>query len=398
MTDKSQDLSRWVEKRLPIVSSFRREYVDFAMPKNLNYLWNFGAFATVSLGMLLLSGIFLALNYTPTVSDAFSSIETIDRQVASGWLVRSIHMGGVSMLFAALYVHVARGLYYGSYKAPRELIWLTGLGLLLMVMITAFAGYILPWGQMSYWGATVVVNALNTVPLIGKALTSWLMGGEGLGNVALHRIYVLHFLTAFSIIGVVALHIATLHVAGSNNPTGIDPEYSDETVPFHPYYTSKDGLGLCLFLIVYAVVVFFAPDFLTLAENYVQANPLVTPQDITPEWYFAPFYAILRAVPSKLGGLILATGSIGVLFAVPWLDKSPVRSARYRPLLRPALLLLFFSFVALGFAGMHPPAGGWLWLSRVAVCYWYLYFLVLLPFQSRRETSPSPTVQHEGSE
>ncbi|MFT9298394.1 MAG: cytochrome b N-terminal domain-containing protein, partial [Gluconobacter sp.] len=222
MTDKSKEFSKWVEVRLPVISSFRREYVDFAMPKNLNYLWNFGAFATVALGMLLLSGIFLALNYTPTVSDAFSSIETMDRQVASGWLVRSIHMGGVSMLFAALYVHVARGLYYGSYKAPRELIWLTGLGLLLMVMITAFAGYILPWGQMSYWGATVVVNALNTVPWIGKALPSWLMGGEGLGNVALHRIYVLHFLTAFSIIGVVALHIATLHVAGSNNPTGID--------------------------------------------------------------------------------------------------------------------------------------------------------------------------------
>ncbi|MBS1031146.1 cytochrome b N-terminal domain-containing protein [Gluconobacter cerinus] len=398
MTDKSQDLSRWVEKRLPIVSSFRREYVDFAMPKNLNYLWNFGAFATVSLGMLLLSGIFLALNYTPTVSDAFSSIETMDRQVASGWLVRSIHMGGVSMLFAALYVHVARGLYYGSYKAPRELIWLTGLGLLLMVMITAFAGYILPWGQMSYWGATVVVNALNTVPLIGKALTSWLMGGEGLGNVALHRIYVLHFLTAFSIIGVVALHIATLHVTGSNNPTGIDPESSDETVPFHPYYTSKDGLGLCFFLIVYAVVVFFAPDFLTLAENYVQANPLVTPQDITPEWYFAPFYAILRVVPSKLGGLILATGSIGVLFAVPWLDKSPVRSAQSRPLLRPALLILFFSFMALGFAGMHPPAGGWLWLSRLAVFYWYLYFLILLPLQSRGETASSLGFAKEGRE
>ncbi|GLQ61831.1 cytochrome b [Gluconobacter cerinus] len=398
MTDKSQDLSRWVEKRLPIVSSFRREYVDFAMPKNLNYLWNFGAFATISLGMLLLSGIFLALNYSPTVSDAFSSIETMDRQVASGWLVRSIHMGGVSMLFAALYVHVARGLYYGSYKAPRELIWLTGLGLLLMVMITAFAGYILPWGQMSYWGATVVVNAFNTVPLIGKALTSWLMGGEGLGNAALHRIYVLHFLTAFSIIGVVALHIATLHVAGSNNPTGIDPESSDETVPFHPYYTSKDGLGLCFFLIVYAVIVFFAPDFLTLAENYVQANPLVTPQDITPEWYFAPFYAILRAVPSKLGGLILATGSIGVLFAVPWLDKSPVRSAKSRPLLRPALLMLFFSFMALGFAGMHPPAGGWLWLSRVAVFYWYLYFLILLPLQSRGETASSLGFAKEGRE
>ncbi|OAG73908.1 ubiquinol-cytochrome c reductase cytochrome b subunit [Gluconobacter japonicus] len=389
MTERSNSLSEWLEARLPVISAFRREYVDFAMPRNLNYLWNFGAFATIALGLLILSGIFLALNYTPTVTEAFASIEMIDRQVSSGWLVRAIHMGGVSMLFASLYVHIGRGLYYGSYKAPRELLWLTGLGLLLLVMTTAFAGYILPWGQMSYWGATVVINALNAIPVIGKPVAAWLLGGEGLGNTALHRIYVLHFVTAFSIIGFVVLHVAALHVAGSNNPTGIEPAKTDDTVPFHPYYTTKDGLGLCLFLMVYAGLIFFAPDILTLADNYAQANPLVTPRDITPEWYFAPFYAILRAVPSKLGGLLLAAGSLGVLFAVPWLDASPVRSARYRPILRIALPILFLAFIALGAAGMHPPTGFWLWISRIAVAYWYLYFLIVLPFLPRVEI-PKP--------
>ncbi|AOX16142.1 cytochrome b [Kozakia baliensis] len=391
MTDRPDSASNWLEARLPIISAFRREYVDFAMPRNLNYLWNFGAFATVAMALLIVSGVFLAINYTPTVAAAFSSIETIDRQVASGWLIRAIHMGGVSMLFAALYVHLARGLYYGSYKAPRELLWLTGLGLLLMVMTAAFAGYILPWGQMSYWGATVVINALNAVPLIGRPLASLLLGGDGLGDVALHRIYVLHFVTAFSILGVIGLHLAALHVTGSNNPAGVEPRKADDTVPFHPYYTSKDGLGLCLFLAVYAVLIFFLPGWLTLADNYVQANPLITPRDITPEWYFAPFYAILRAVPSKLGGLVLAVGSIGVLFAVPWLDRSPVRSARYRPLLRLALPVLFLSFILLGFAGMRRPTPEWLWLSRAAMVYWYVFFLVLLPILPKIEkTKPLP--------
>lgn len=389
----------WLEARLPIISAFRREYVDFAMPRNLTYLWNFGAFATIALALLIVSGIFLALNYTPSVAEAFNSIETIDRHVSSGWLVRAIHMGGVSMLFAALYVHMARSLYYGSYKAPRELLWLTGLGLFILVMIAAFAGYILPWGQMSYWGATVVINAMNAVPLIGPALASWLLGGEGLGSVALHRIYVLHFVTAFSIIGVIVLHVAALHVVGSNNPTGVEPKTSADIVPFHPYYTTKDGLGLCLFLMVYAALIFFAPDLLTLANNYAMANPLVTPGDITPEWYFAPFYAILRAVPSKLGGLILSAGSLAVLFAVPWLDRSSVRSARYRPVLRWALLALFAAFIALGVAGMHKPTGLWLALSRVSVAYYYAYFLILLPFLPRVEISrPEPaTLRGEGA-
>ncbi|MEJ5154218.1 cytochrome b N-terminal domain-containing protein [Gluconobacter wancherniae] len=391
MTERPTHEAGWLEKRLPIVSVFRREYVDFPMPRNLNSLWSFGAFAMVALGLLVLSGIFLAINYTPTMADAFASIETIDRRVASGWLVRAIHMGGVSMLFATLYVHMGRSLYYGSYKTPRELIWLTGTGLLTMVMITAFAGYILPWGQMSYWGATVVINAVNAVPGIGHPLASWLLGGDGLGDVALHRFYVLHFVTAFSILGVIALHVASIHVSGSNNPTGVDPQGPDDTVPFHPYYTSKDGLGICLFLAVYAVLIFFLPNLLTLSDNYVMANPVVTPKDITPEWYFAPFYAILRAVPSRLGGLVLAAGSIAVLFAVPWLDRSPVRSARYRPLLKIALPVLFFSFFMLGMAGMHAPTAPWLWVSRLCVAYWYAYFLIMLPLLPKIEkTYPVP--------
>lgn len=384
-----RSVSSWLQARLPVVAAFRREYIDFAMPRNLNYLWNFGAFAVIAIGLLLLSGVFLAMNYTPSIGAAFASVERMDRQVASGWLVRSIHMGGVTMLFAALYVHIARGLYYGSYKAPRELLWLTGLGLLLMVMVTAFAGYVLPWGQMSYWGATVALNALGSVPWIGKPLSAWLLGGEGLGDVALHRLYVLHFATAFCILGVIALHVAALHVTGSNNPSGVEASRTGDTVPFHPYYTTKDGLGLCVFLMVYAALIFFAPDLLTLADNYLEANPLVTPGDITPEWYFAPFYAILRAVPSRLGGLVLAMGSIGVLFAVPWLDSSPVRSARYRPVMRPLVLLAFAAFVALGVAGTHPPTTGWLWLSRAAVAWWYVYFLIALPVLGRVET-PRP--------
>lgn len=379
MNAPKSSLVAWLDRRLPIVSAFRREYIDYPMPRNLNALWNFGAFATVALALLLLSGIFLALNYTPTVARAFASIETIDRDVASGWFVRAVHMGGVTMLFASLYIHLGRGLYYGSYKAPREVLWLTGLGLLLMVMVAAFAGYILPWGQMSFWGATVVINAMNAIPVVGHSLAAWLLGGEGLGDVALHRIYVLHFVTAFSIVGVIVLHVAALHVAGSNNPTGVEPSQPGDTVPFHPYYTTKDGLGLCLFLAVYAVLIFFLPGLLTLAANYVEANPLVTPRDITPEWYFAPFYAMLRAVPSKLGGLFLAVGSIAVLFAVPWLDRSPVRSAHYRPVIKVALPVVFLAFVSLGMAGMHPATAGWLWLSRMAMLVWYLYFLVLLP-------------------
>ncbi|EHH68863.1 cytochrome b [Gluconobacter morbifer] len=379
----------WLNRRLPVIPLFRREYITFPMPRNLNALWSFGAFLIVTMALMLCSGLFLAINYTPDITQAFASVETIDRQVASGWFIRALHMGGVTMLFAALYIHIGRGLWYGSYKAPRELLWLTGLGLMLMIMVTAFAGYVLPWGQMSYWGATVIVNAINAVPLVGHTLSVWLFGGDSLGNVALHRLFVLHFTMAFAILGVIGLHVAALHVAKSNNPSGTDPVHPEQTLPFHPYYTSKDGFALCLFLMVYAGLIFFCPDLLTLADNYIQANPLITPKDITPEWYFAPFYAILRAVPSKLGGLGLAAGSLAVLLALPWLDRSPIRPATRRPMARLSLPLAFLSFAILGFAGMHRPTETWLWLSRIAAAYWFFHFLVVMPLCAQREIPDS---------
>ena len=378
--------SRWLDRRLPVISVFRREYVVYPTPRNLNYLWNFGALATVALAALILTGIFLAINYTPTAAGAFASVETIDRQVSSGWVIRSTHMAGVSMFFIALYVHTFRSLYYGSYKAPREVLWLTGMLLMVMVMVTAFAGYVLPWGQMSYWGANVVSNAISSFPGIGHPLAIWLQGGETIGDAALHRYYALHFVLGFLILGVVVLHVVALHVTGSNNPLGIEVKGPQDTLPFHPYYTSKDAIGVCLFLIAFAVLVFYLPGLLTQPDNYIEANPYSTPSDITPEWYFAPFYAVLRAVPSKFGGLLLSAGSVLVLFAVPWLDTSPVRSARFRPLFRPAMFLLVLAFLVLLACGMHRPAGIWLALSRIATLYWFLHFLVLLPLLGSIET------------
>ena len=383
--------ARWIDQRLPIISGFRREYVDYPTPRNLNYLWNFGAFATIALLALTLSGIFLSINYTATGAAAFASVEAIDRQVSSGWIIRSIHMAGVSLFFVALYVHTFRSLYYGSYKAPRELLWLTGMLLLVMVMVTAFAGYVLPWGQMSYWGAVVLTNAVSALPGFGHGLATWLQGGSGLGDAALHRFYVLHFVLGFLIIGAVVLHVVALHVTGSNNPLGIEVKGPQDTLPFHPYYTSKDGLGLCVFLIAFALLVFYLPGWLTQTDNYVEANPFSTPSDIIPEWYLAPFFAILRAVPSQLGGVLLAGGSVLMLFAVPWLDTSPVRSARFRPIYRRLMVLLVLAFLVLLVAGLNRPQGLWLALSRLATLYCFAHFLVLMPLLGSVErTLPLP--------
>ena len=378
--------SRWLDRRLPVISLLRREYVVYPTPRNLNYLWNFGALATVALAMLILTGIFLAIAYTPTAAGAFASVEAIDRQVGSGWVIRSTHMAGASMVFAALYVHTFRSLYYGSYKEPREVLWLTGMLLLVMMMVTAFAGYVLPWGQMSYWGASVVSGAISSLPGIGHPLAVWLQGGDTIGDVTLHRYYALHFVLGFLILGAVVLHVVALHVTGSSNPLGIEVKGPQDTLPFHPYYTSKDAIGVVLFLIAFAVLVFYLPGWLTQPDNYIEANPYSTPADITPEWYFAPFYAVLRAVPSQLGGLLLSAGSVLVLFAVPWLDTSPVHSARFRPLYRIAMMLLVVAFLLLLACGLHRPAGIWLALSRIATLYWFLHFLVLLPLLGGIET------------
>ena len=385
---KSEQTNRtlnWIDSRLPIFTMMEAEYRRFPTPKNFNYLWNFGALATIALALMMLTGIFLAMDYQPNVDMAFDSVQRIMRDVNYGWLVRYAHMNGASMFFIVTYVHIFRGLYYGSYKKPRELLWILGVVLLLLMIITAFLGYVLPWGQMSYWAATVITNLFSAIPAVGKPIVMWLWGGFSVDNPTLNRFYSLHYLLPFVILAVVFLHIMALHITGSNNPLGIEVKSPQDTIPFHPYYTVKDSVGLCVFFLVWAILIFFFPNYLGHEDNYIPANPLATPAEIVPEWYFLPFYAILRSVPDKLGGVVLLFGAIAVLFFVPWLDTSPVRSARFRPIYRQLMVLLVIDVIMLGVVGGHRPQGIWLHIGRIATAWYYLHFLVLLPILGKIE-------------
>jgi ubiquinol-cytochrome c reductase cytochrome b/c1 subunit len=375
----------WIDHRLPVFSYLEKEYHTFPTPRNFNYFWNFGAIATVMLVLMIATGVVLATNYTPHVLMAFDSVERIDRDVPQGWLIRDLHMNGASFFFIAVYIHIFRGMYYGSYKAPRELLWILGVIIFLLMMATAFMGYVLPWGQMSFWGATVITNLFSAIPVVGESITTWLWGGFAIDNPTLNRFYALHYLLPFIIVAVVALHVIALHVHGSNNPLGIDPRGPQDTVPFHPYYTMKDGFGVVVFLIIYAGVTFFAPDYMGHPDNYIPANPLVTPEHIVPEWYFLPFYAILRAIPDKLGGVLAMFGAIGVLFVLPWLDTSRVRSATFRPIYKWFMLVLVIDVIVLGFCGADPQAGFWIPLSQLATVYYFFHFLILLPILGKIE-------------
>ena len=375
----------WIDTRLPIFTMMQKEYGVFPTPKNFNYFWNFGALAMINLVIMIATGIFLAMNYTPHVSMAFDSVERIMRDVNYGWLLRYVHANGASMFFIVTYIHIFRGLYYGSYKAPRELLWMIGVVILLVMMATAFMGYVLPWGQMSYWGATVITNLFSAIPVVGESVVTWLWGGFSVDNPTLNRFFSLHFLLPFVLVGVVFLHVAALHITGSNNPLGIDVKSPQDTLPFHPYYTMKDSVGICVYLLVFAALVFFAPNLFMAAENYIPANPLVTPSEIVPEWYFLPFYAILRSVPSKLGGVLLMFGAIAVLFVLPWLDTSPVRSSKFRPIYRNFFWVLLVAVVVLGLVGAHRPEGVWVVLGRLATFYYFCHFLSLLPVLGKLE-------------
>jgi ubiquinol-cytochrome c reductase cytochrome b subunit len=384
-SDFKNPVIRWVDSRLPVFTMMQKEYGTFPTPKNFNYFWNFGALATINLLIMIATGIFLAMNYTPNSGLAFDSVERIMRDVNYGWLLRYIHMNGASMFFIVVYVHMFRGMYYGSYKAPRELLWIIGVVILLLMMATAFMGYVLPWGQMSYWGATVITNLFSAIPLVGDSIVTWLWGGFSVDNPTLNRFFSLHYLLPFIIVGVVFLHISALHVTGSNNPLGIDVKSPQDTLPFHPYYTIKDSVGMCVFLMVFAALVFFAPNYLGHADNYIPANPLQTPSEIVPEWYFLPFYAILRSVPNKLGGVTLMFGAIAVLFVLPWLDTSKVRSARFRPIYRQLMWVLVVVTILLGEVGAHRPEGLWVVVGRVCTAWYFLHFLVLLPILGKLE-------------
>jgi ubiquinol-cytochrome c reductase cytochrome b subunit len=396
-------IERWLDGRLPIVRFGMDTVINFPTPKNLNYWWTFGGILSMMLVFQIVTGVVLAMHYVPHVDHAFASVERIMRDVNYGWLIRYMHANGASMFLLAVYIHMFRNLYYGSYKAPREVLWILGCVIYLLMMATAFMGYVLPWGQMSFHGAVVITNLIGALPVVGDSITTWLWGGFAVDDPTLNRFFSLHFLLPFMIAGVVGLHIWALHVPGNNNPTGVNVKSKEDTVPFHPYYTVKDGFAISVFLLLFGYFVFYAPNVLGHADNYIPANPLVTPAHIVPEWYFLPFYAILRAVPNKLGGVLAMFGAIGVLFVLPWLDTSNVRSMRYRPTAKLYFFIFVLACLVLGYCGGKLPddpvipgltsftlidsdLNSFVWLSRVAALYYFAYFLVITPLLGLTET------------
>jgi ubiquinol-cytochrome c reductase cytochrome b subunit len=386
--------AQWFDARLPIPRVVHDQFMVFPTPRNLNYWWTFGGILTFMLIAQIATGIVLAMHYVPTPEGAFDSVEKIMRAVNWGWMLRYAHAVGASMFFLAVYIHTLRGLYYGSYKAPREVLWILGVLILLLMIATAFMGYSLPWGQMSFWAVTVITNLFSSldavVPGLGTKLVEWIWGGFAVGAPTLNRLYSLHYLFPFIILGVVILHVWALHMPGNNNPTGVDlRDPAKETVPFHPYYTAKDLFAMTVFCLLFAYFVFYLPNYLGHADNYEQANPLVTPPHIVPEWYFLPFYAILRAIPNKRLGVVALISSIAILFFVPWLDTSKVRSARYRPIYRWFFWLLVITCLALGYLGAKPPEGGYLIAGQLFTAYYFIHFLVVMPVVGIIET-PTP--------
>ena len=384
---------KWWDERLPVGRMMHDQFIAFPTPRNLNWWWTVGGILTFCLVAQIVTGIVLAMHYVASADEAFNSVDHIRRNVNYGWLIQPMHAVGASMFFVAVYIHIFRGLYYGSYKAPREVLWILGVFILLAMMATAFMGYALPWGQMSFWGVTVITNLFSALDSIwsglGTAITEWLWGGYAVTGVTLNRFFSLHYLLPFVILGLVMLHIWALHVAGQNNPAGLDIKSKSDSVPMYPYAVAKDAVGLFAFLIIFAWFVLFLPDYLAHADNYVPANPLVTPPHIVPEWYFLPFYAILRAIPSKLGGVIAMFASVLVLLFVPWLDTSRVRSGKYRPLFKWFFWFFVFTCVALGWLGSKPAEQPYVFWAQFFTFAYFAFFLLVLPILGLIET-PKP--------
>ena len=386
-------VGKWFDQRLPMARLMHDLFVSYPVPRNLNYAYAFGGILSIMLVIQILTGIVLAMHYSASTALAFNSVEQTVRDVNSGWLLRYLHSNGASFFFVAVYIHMCRGLYYGSYKAPRELLWILGCVIFLLMMATGFMGYVLPWGQMSFWGATVITGFFTAFPVVGEWIQQLLLGGFAVDNPTLNRFFSLHYLLPFMIAGVVILHVWSLHVSGQTNPTGIEVKSKTDTVAFTPYATIKDAFAMIVFLGVFLYFVFYIPNFLGHPDNYIEANPLKTPAHIVPEWYFLPFYAILRAITfnigpidSKLGGVLAMFGSIAVLFFLPWLDTSKVRSAVYRPWYK----LFFWLFVAdaliLGWLGGKPAEGSYVFMAQVATFFYFAFFLIILPVLGLVET------------
>lgn len=390
-------LLTWIDERFPLVSTWKKHISEYYAPKNFNFFYFFGSLAMVVLVNQLLTGLWLTMFYTPTADAAFSSVEYIMRDVNYGWLLRYMHSTGASAFFIVIYLHMFRGLLYGSYQKPRELVWLVGMGLFILLMAEAFFGYLLPWGQMSYWGAQVITSLFGAIPYIGESLVTWLRGDYTIATATLQRFFALHVIAIpLMLLFLVFIHLVALHKVGSNNPEGIEIKNNlDEKghpvdgIPFHPYYTVKDLVGLVAFLIIFTAVIFFAPEmggyFLEFA-NFEPANPMVTPDHIAPVWYMTPFYSILRAVPDKLLGVIAMGSAIVILLLVPWLDKSPVRSMRYKgKWSRYTLAIFIISFITLGYLGTIPVTNATQYLSRICTIIYFAYF-IFMPFYTRIET------------
>ena len=380
---------KWIERRLPIMGLMHSSFVAYPTPRNLNYWWTFGAILSMMLGVQILTGVILAMHYTPHADLAFKSVELIVRDVNYGWLLRNIHACGASMFFFAVYIHMFRGLYYGSYKEPREVLWILGVIIYLLMMATGFMGYVLPWGQMSFWGATVITNLFSAVPYFGESIVTLLWGGYSVGNPTLNRFFSLHYLLPFVIAGVVVLHVWALHVAGQNNPAGVEAKTEKDTVPFTPYATIKDAFGVSCFMLFFAWFIFYMPNYLGDPENYIPANPAVTPAHIVPEWYYLPFYAILRSIPNKLAGVVAMFGAIVILAFLPWLDSARTRSSKYRPLAKQFFWMFVVVCIGLGYLGAQPPEGIYVIVGRILTFCYFAYFLILLPLLSRIE-KPRP--------
>ena len=375
---------KWIDHRFPLTSFIKHELTGYPTPRNLSYWWNFGFLAGFVLMLQVATGLFLAMHYKPDASMAFDSIQHIMRDVNYGWLLRYMHSTGASAFFLVIYIHMARTLYYGSYRAPRELMWWTGQGLLLLLMATAFMGYLLPWGQMSFWGATVITNLFRATPFIGDEVVVWLRGDYAVGDDTLTRFFALHYLFPFLIIGAVVVHLVALHTVRSSNPSGIDLADKDN-IPFHPYYTIKDFYGLGVFMIVYFLVVFFFPHSVLEPANNIPANPMVTPDHIVPEWYFLPFYAILRSVPNMVGGVVAMGLSVMIFAFMPFLDRSRIPGgAHYRPVFRLLFYIFILDILVLGYVGYVPPTSQTIAIGQVATIIYFMTFLIL-PFVSKAE-------------
>lgn len=373
---------RWNKKSLFAV--INNHLIDYPTPINLNYFYGLGSLAGIMLVVQILTGIFLAMHYTPHIDLAFNSVEHIMRDVNNGWLIRYMHANGASFFFIVVYVHIFRGLYYGSYITPREALWCSGVIIFILMMATAFMGYVLPWGQMSFWGATVITNLFSAIPLIGKDIVDWLWGGFAVDNPTLNRFFSLHFTFPFIIVGAVLIHLILLHEVGSNNPLGIT--LKTENIPFYPYFYTKDLFGLMMLFLVFFIFVFYYPNTLGHPDNYIEANPMKTPLHIVPEWYFLPFYAILRSIPNKIGGVIAMFGSLIILLTIPFTNSSEIRSTAFRPVFKVCYWLLVITFLLLGWVGQCPVEYPYTEIGIISMIYYFLFFIIVIPFLGKIET------------